>query len=455
MPISLPAPRTRAGALLAAWRDKRLAVIFLLGIASGYPWVLFGSAMTAWFEELGLSRSAIGMLGGVGVLYAINFLWAPLLDRYRPGWFTRLGRRRGWIIAMQIGLLAATLALSRVDPAHVLPLTVALLLAIAFFSATQDVAIDAYRVELIERRDQARISYGAAMATAGWWTGYGLIGALPFWMVDHLAGGWNSAYLLLAALWLPFITLTLLIAPAAPAAAAPPAAGGESGFGRLVVAPLAEFFTRNGLRLALGILAFVLLFKIGEALLGRMSIVFYKEIGFSNEQIGTYSKMLNWWVTVIFAIAGSLVNARFGILRGLVIGGLAMAATNLLFSWLALAGPQTWLLAVAVTLDGFTAALGTIAFMAFITFLTSHTFTATQYALLASIGNFGRTTLASGSGWLIDRLGGDWPLFFVLTAAAVLPSLAILAFLTPELKRRYPQAFNRAAGPPPSPRRFS
>lgn len=219
---------------------------------------------------------------------------------------------------------------------------------------------------------------------------------------------------------------------------------------RAVVEPLAEFFSRNGVKLALAILAFVLLFKVGEAFLGRMSIVFYKEIGFSNEQIGTYSKLLNWWVTVVFAVLGSLVNARFGIIRGLFIGGIAMASTNLMFSWLAMTGPEPWLLSLTVIVDGFTAALGTVAFMAFITFLSSHTFTATQYALLVSIGNLGRTTLASGSGWAVDWLDGNWALFFVLTAVAVVPSLLLLWRLGPLLREKYPGAFGtRGVGPNP------
>jgi PAT family beta-lactamase induction signal transducer AmpG len=281
------------------------------------------------------------------------------------------------------------------------------------------------------------------MATSGWWTGYGLLGALPFWLVDRVPGSWASVYVGLAMIWLVFIGVVAALAPE-PEVGRPPSDSGRSVAARVratVVAPLAEFFQRNGVKLALAILAFVLLFKIGEAFLGRMSIVFYKEVGFTNEEIGTYSKLLNWWVTVIFSVLGSLVNARFGIIRGLFIGGFAMASTNLMFSWLAVAGPETWLLGLTVVVDGFTAALGTVAFMAFITFLSSHTFTATQYALLASIGNLGRTTLASGSGWVVDGLDGNWALFFLLTALAVVPSLMLLLKLGPLLRARYPDAF--------------
>jgi len=444
MAETVPKPGLRA--LILAWRDRRLGAIFVLGMASGFPWVLIGSAMSAWLEELGISRSAIGFLGGVGIAYALNFLWAPFLDRYRPWLFGRLGLRRSWIVLTQCLLLVFTLMMSLIDPGANLQLTGMVLLSIAVASATQDVAIDAYRVELIERSDQARISYGAAMATSGWWTGYGLLGALPFLLVDGLDGGWTTVYQGLALVWLLFIAFVLAFAPMPERVSSLQDGRSTSVSHRLlqtVVGPLKDFFVRNGLALALSLLAFVLLFKVGEAFLGRMSIVFYKEIGFSNSDIGTYSKLLNWWVTVVFSILGSLVNARFGILKGLVVGGLAMAATNLMFAWMAVAGPQTWLFALTVIVDGFTAALGTVAFMAFITLLTSHSFSATQYALLASIGNLGRTTLASSSGWLVDQLGGNWALFFILTAVAVLPSMLLLWWLAPTLRERYPDAFGR------------
>lgn len=432
-------------ALVLRYRDRRLAAVFVMGLASGFPWVLLGSAMSAWLQELGVSRSAIGALGIVGVVYALNFLWAPLLDRLTPGLRRGLDRRRGWIALMQVGLLGVTMAIAFIDPSDNLVITGMILLALAICSATQDVAIDAYRVDLISREDPTLISYGAAMATSGWWTGYGLLGAIPFLLVDGISGGWSVVYVCLALVWIPFLLFTLFVAPAAPSEAPRNKGQGDLGqrFLDTVLEPLIEFFRRNGPKLALAVLAFVLLFKVGEAFLGRMSIVFYKEVGFSNAEIGTYSKLLNWWVTVVFSVLGSVIIARLGLIRGLVVGGLAMAGTNLMFAWIAHIGPETWLLALTVIADGFTAALGTVAFMAFITFLTSHTFTATQYALLASIGNLGRTTLASSGGVVVDGLGGDWGLFFIFTAIAILPSLLLLRWLTPRLRALYPSAFRK------------
>ncbi len=433
--------------MLRGYKDRRLGMVFVLGIASGFPWVLIGSAMAGWLKDLDVSRSTIGFVGAVGAVYALNFLWAPLLDRYRP-WFTRrLGQRRSWIVAMQIALGVTTLVLSRIDPSQDFLITGLLLVTIAFFSATQDAAIDAFRVEIIGRDEQALISYGAAMATSGWWTGFGFLGALPFLLVDSLPGGWSTAYAIMAAVWLPFVLFVLLL-PEPHKAIATNRQASISVLEELkatVIEPLKEFFVRNGVRLAISLLAFVLLFKIGEAFLGRMSVVFYREVGFSNADIGLYSKLVNWWVTVLFAIIGSFINAHFGILRGLVIGGLAMASTNLMFSWLAVAGPEPWLLVLAVVVDGFTAAMGTVAFIAFVTFLTSRTFTATQYALMTSIGNLGRTTLGSSGGWVVDQLGGNWALFFVLTALAIIPSLLLLFRLVPQLERLYPGALRSRA----------
>jgi PAT family beta-lactamase induction signal transducer AmpG len=206
-----------------------------------------------------------------------------------------------------------------------------------------------------------------------------------------------------------------------------------------VLEPFAEFFRRNGWQLAILIISFVFLFKIGEAFLGRMSIQFYKEIGFSNQQIAEYSKLVGWVATIAFTLLGSAINIRFGIIRGLFIGGIAMAASNLMFAWIALAGPKPELFIAAILVDNFTAAFSTVAFVSFLTWLTGRAFTATQYALLASLGNLGRTTLASFSGELVDFLGGNWALFFVITALMVVPGLCLLLIVGKKLQQRQQQ----------------
>lgn len=424
--------------VLGRFRDRRLAAIFLLGMASGFPWVLIGSAMSAWLKDAGLDRAAIGYFGSVFTVYAINFLWAPLLDRYRWPLAASIGRRRGWILVTQIALLLFSLGIAFTNPGSSLLWTSLLAMGIATASATQDIAIDAYRIAIIPREEKQTITHAAAMATGGWWTGFGLLGALPFFLAGSGGMEWPSIYVLLASLWLGFIVLVLCLAdaPESTEPATPKAASVSGWLAATVVAPLKDFFQRHGSRFALSVLAFIFLFKIGEAFLGRMSIVFYKEVGFSDDEIGLYSKIVGWGATLVFALLGSLISARFGIVRGLLLGGIAMAASNLMFAWIAQVGPNTQLLAAAVIVDGFTGALATVAFVAFISWLTSHAYSATQYALMASLGNLGRTSLAAFSGALVNGLGGNWSLFFVITAVMVVPSLLLLWYLGKEIELR-------------------
>ncbi|MEP2601776.1 MAG: MFS transporter, partial [Paraglaciecola sp.] len=196
------------------------------------------------------------------------------------------------------------------------------------------------------------------------------------------------------------------------------------------------------LRFALSILLFIFLFKIGEAFLGRMSIVFYKELGFSNSDIGSYSKILNWWVTIIFAVLGGMVNIRYGIYRGLMIAGIAMAASNIMFALMAEVGPNKLLFVAAIFVDGFTAAWSSVALVAFISLLCNRAFSATQYALMVSLGVLGRTVLASGSGYIVDWMNGNWSLFFILTAVMVTPSLCFLRFIRDDVNRLEKQTLN-------------
>ena len=431
------------------YNDRRLLSIFCFGIASGFPWVMIGSVMSAWLKDEGLSRSSIGLFGAIFAVYSINFLWSPLLDRIKlPG----LTQRKGWIAIMQLGIVVACIAMAQVNPIENLWLMAAIGLATALLSATQDIGIDAYRIDIIQAHEKEKISAGASLATAGWWTGYGGLGALPFFLVDSELFSWQSMYYFLAGVMFVLFCLTFF--------AREPVTdrneqlnlasqryqhliGNQSSLWQRVsvwlmvtlLEPFREFFSRNGVRLALTVLLFIFLFKIGEAFLGRMSIVFYKEIGFSNSDIGSYSKLLNWWVTIVFAIIGGAVNMRYGIYAGLMIAGSAMAASNLMFAWLATIGPDTTWLAAAIIVDGFTAAWSTVAMVAFISLLCNRTFSASQYALMASLSVAGRTLLASGSGFIVDALNGNWAIFFVLTALMVIPSLLFLRVVKNDIKK--------------------
>ena len=509
---------------LSYFKDRRLLSIFCFGVASGFPWVMTGSAMSGWLTDAGLSRSSIGLFGLIFAAYSINFLWSPLVDRLKVPLLTRtIGQRRSWILATQLLIMLATLQLSQLDVVNQLSLMAFFGLIIAICGATQDIAIDAYRIDLLQDKDSNYMAAGSAMATSGWWTGFAGLGSIPFILVDQPDWQWSQVYLVLAAIMavlmitalvvrepksnreavhnkieqnylqvlpyqgrqplailliLPAIFATIIYAnigyPGWPEGyidnnyrfwlisiftllllllfsqqltrlnkvvstqtiqnnlnARPAIAAGR--IHRLtawllttLVAPIQEFFNRNGTRLSIAILLFIFLFKLGEAYLGRMSIVFYREVGFSNSDIAYYSKMINWSVTIIFSLIGSVFTIRYGILKGLFIGGAAMAASNLLFSVMAIVGPDKALFAFTVFVDGFTSAWGSVAFVALLSVLCNHTFTASQYALMASLGTFGRVMLGSYSGIIVDWLDGNWALFFVITALMVIPSLLFL-----------------------------
>ncbi len=420
---------------LKSYFDRRLLWVFMLGCSSGFPWVLIGSNMSGWLKDAGLERSDIGYFGSVFAVYAINFLWAPLVDRVKlPLLHSIYGQRRSWILFCQYIILICTFFIARVNPANDLIVTSMLALIIATVSATQDIAIDAFRIDTFPKSENSKLPQASAMATIGWWTGYSLPGYLAFVNADII--GWSGVYYGMTVIIVILMMFTLIVKePETKREALQKIAEQRHSdiIGSKVVAwisvtliePFADFFKRNGIQVALTLLLFVFLFKIGEAFLGRMSIVFYKEIGFSNEQVGNYSKLIGWWVTILFTLAGSMFNVKFGIVRGLMIGGIAMASSNLMFAWIANVGPSELLFLATIIVDNFTTAFSTVAFVSFLTLLTGQAFSATQYALLASLGNLGRTTLASFSGTLADYLN-NWSLFFIITALMVIPSLVML-----------------------------
>tara|TARA_Y100000590_G_scaffold114564_1_gene130551 strand:+ start:2424 stop:3794 length:1371 start_codon:yes stop_codon:yes gene_type:complete len=441
----------------AVYLDRRMIRILLLGIISGFPWVLIGSSLSLWLKEDGLSRSTIGWAGLIFGVYAINYLWAPIIDRIRIPWITKkIGHRRGWIVTMQFFILVSLIAWSVIDPTTNLWGVIAIGLVIAIASATQDITVDALRIEQIGESEGKSMQAGAAMAVVGWWTGYKLGGvvalnAAEYFQKSGVENYWQITFLILGIIVIA-CNIGLMFVPESQPTDRQEAQNktdqtivqklGFSGFIANVVAwtvgtvagPILSFFKKNGLSIALGILGFVFLFKIGEAFLGRMSIVFYKEIGFSKGDIALYSKGIGWITTVIFTLLGGLFAIRSGVIKAMFVSGILMAATNLLFAILAWSGKSELLFATAVLLDDIAAAFATVAFVAFISLLVDRTYTATQYALLASIGTLGRTTLAASSGELVDWLNGDWGTFFVITTIMVIPSLICLWVIRNKLK---------------------
>jgi PAT family beta-lactamase induction signal transducer AmpG len=357
------------------FKDKRLINIFLFGISSGFPWVLIGSVMSAWLKDEGLSRSMIGLFGIVFGAYSINFLWSPLVDRIKlPVLFKWLGQRRSWILLCQSVIFIGTFSLAGLDIKANLWFAAALCLVIAVASATQDIAIDAFRIDTLSENESHKATAAAAMATSGWWSGYALLGALPFYMADIPSIDWPQVYFFLSVIMLLLMGSVLwakepesnreVIQAELESTYQQKLVGVEQTRFAKVIAwlavtvfdPFRTFFARNGVKTALALLAFIFLFKIGEAFLGRMSIVFYKEVGFSNSDIATFSKVGTAILTIAFTFVGSLFNQRYGIVKGLFISGIAMAASNLAFAWIAIAGPKLSLYAFAIIIDGFTQA---------------------------------------------------------------------------------------------------
>ena len=437
--------------------DKRMLKILLLGAISGFPWVLIGSSLSLWLKEDGLSRSTVGWAGLIFAVYAFNYLWAPLIDRIQIPYLTKkIGHRRGWIVLMQILILISLFLWSVIDPSENLALVISVGLLIAIASATQDITVDALRIEQISENEGKSMAAGAAMAVVGWWSGYKLGGVLSLFSADFLENlgfqnYWQLTFLILGILiilmniGLMFVNETDSTERQINQKENDQLIAGKfqnSNFltqtitwiSGTISGPIISFFKKNGFQIALGILGFVFLFKVGEAFLGRMSIIFYKEIGFSKSDIAIYSKTLGWITTVIFTLLGGLFVIRSGVLKAMFLAGILMASTNLLFSLLAWSGKSEILFAIAVIFDDIAAAFATVAFVAFISLLVDRTYTATQYALLASIGTAGRTTLASSSGALVDWLNGDWGIFFILTAIMVIPSLIILWIIRNKLK---------------------
>jgi PAT family beta-lactamase induction signal transducer AmpG len=431
---------------LAQLRDKRFLAIFLFGFCSGFPWVLHGSVLTLWMQQSGLSRSMIGYVGAIATVYAINWTWAPLVDRLRiPYLYERLGQRRSWIMLGQFLLAVFVLALSFADPRINLPLVSLLALGIALVSATLDISIDAYRITIFKPEEMdSKMPFAAAMSTVGWFAGYGFIGgAIALALGGETIGlSWSEVYRVVAVFY--FVIMGLVLLTPVPEDESVVAASQERsdtdslplinriyGF---ILEPFVEFFRRCGFKLALSILLFLVVFRLGEAMLGRMSLVFYVELGFTTDQISFYQKFFGGLMTAGFSLLGAVINTRYGVIKGLFVAGVAMAAANLLFALLAVIGPNVGLFMVTLLVDNFFQAFSTVAAISFISYFTSRTHTGTQYAMMSSISNFGKTTLAAGSGAIVDFLNGEWAVFFVLTTLMVIPGLCLLVWVGRLLK---------------------
>jgi PAT family beta-lactamase induction signal transducer AmpG len=400
--------------------DRRMLAIALMGFASGLPLLLTTSTLGYWLSKVGIDKTTIGLFALVGLPYALKFLWAPVLDRATiPVLGAALGRRRSWALAAQLALVGAIVGLGASDPLDAPALTAAWALAVSFLSATQDVAIDAYRIEVLDDDEQGA---GAAVTQAGYRGGMLAAGAGAVALADFLP--WSVVFAALAvAVGVGMLGVLLGPEPERPPGLAPPVPE-EGALRRALLVPFRELSRHPQWG---AILLFALLYKYGDAVAGVMANPFYVDLGFSGVEVASVTKV---WSIVAFlpgVFVGGVLVAKLGVLRGLFVGGVLQALTNLLFALLAVRGHDLAFLAVAVGSDAFTGGLASAAFVAFLSNLSRGAATGTQYALLTSLMAAGRTAMSSGSGWLADQVG--WPGFWVATTLLAVPGLLLLWWL--------------------------
>lgn len=422
--LAAPA-RWRAAA--AVYLERRILIVFAMGFASGLPLALSAGTLAIWLTEAGVTLTAIGLFAAVGTPYSVKFFWAPLIDRVPlPLLSARLGRRRAWMVLIQLLLMAAIAGLGLTRPAEAPLVTAVCALLVAFLSASQDIVIDAYRIEILAPEQQGA---GAAATQAGYRIGMIMSGAGALYLADS-GLAWSAVYAVMAVL----LVAGLVVALRAPApAAAPPArtAGFAAQVRDMVASPFAEFFTRNGVKTALLILVFILLYKLGDAFAGVMANPFYVKIGFSLAEIATVSKIFGVIATLAGVFLGGIVVARFGVLWSLFGCGVLQMLSNLMFAAQAAIGPEVGFLVLTIGIENLSGGLGSAAFVAYLSLLCNTSYTGTQYALFSSFMAVGRTWLSTSSGYVADQT--DWVSFFVISTVIALPGLIMAVWMVKRL----------------------
>src|SRR6202521_4082618 len=430
----------KAAAPRASWRDsfavylqRRVLIVLLLGFSSGLPLALSASTLQVWMRESGVELGTIGLLALVGTPYTLKFLWAPLVDALHVPFFTRtFGRRRGWLLFSQLLLIGTILLLALTDPARS-PLFAALgALLVAAASSTQDIVVDAFRVESLPESEQAAgmASYVAAyrigmlVSTAG---ALFIVSGFQSYGLDHHAA-WRAGYVVMAAFVLIGIVTTLCATEPEKSVAANAVHARETSLARVIgaaVGAFSEFLSRD---LAFLALTFVVLFKFTDALSGAMTAPFVIDLGFSRNKYAAIIKGVGLAATLIGGFAGGFVARAYSLPKSLWIGGVLQALANLAFSWQAVVGLNAAWLTFAIVAENFTSAIVTVIFVAYLSALCRNPLhTATQYALLTALAAVGRTYLSSGAGYVAKAVG--WPPFFAICVVVAVPSLILLAWL--------------------------
>ena len=409
------------------WRyylQEKVLVIFCLGFSSGLPFPLVYATLSAWLEEANLERSTISTFAWLGFAYSLKFVWAPIVDSLRlPVLTSLLGRRRGWMLLAQISIGICLFVMSDVNPAHNIEMFAMIALAVAFSSATQDIVVDAYRIECAEDRMQGVLA-------AAYQYGYRISLLISMAGALYLAqyGDWSMTYKVMAACMLLGIATTLWCKEPTSRRQAAPYAGETFGekaaawFQHSVAHPFTDFYTRFGQFFFL-ILIFVSLYRISDYVLGILANPFYLDLGYSKAEIATVAKVYGVWVTIFGVGLGGWAVVKFGVARCLVIATVLIASTNLFFAVMVLTGPQIWMLAVTISADNIAQGFGGTVLIAYLSSLTNIEHTATQYALLSSFMALFPKFLAGYSGNVQEAFG--WFGFFMYAAAVGVPAILL------------------------------
>ena len=425
--------KSRLAESLAVYLKPRVLIVLFLGFSSGLPLALSGSTLLVWMRESGVDLGTIGLFALVGTPYTIKFLWAPVVDALDVPLLARLlGRRRGWLVFAQLLLIAAIVFLAFTNPAAAPGLVALGALLVATASATQDIVIDAFRIDTLDESEQAA---GMASYVAAYRIGMlaSTVGAL--YVVSGFESGlgfdkqaaWTAGYLAMALLVVIGIITTLLATNPEKITGKieDPEGGRLARVWQAAMGAFAEFLSRDA---AILILLFVILYKFCDAFAGTMTAPFVIDLGFTRTDYANIVKGVGLAATLIGGFAGGAVARALPLTTSLWIGAILQAFSNLVFAWLSFVGTDTWALAAAITAENFTGAIGTVIFVAYISALCKNPLhTATQFALLTALAAVGRTYLSSGAGFIAQATG--WPMFFILSALVAVPSLALLAWL--------------------------
>ena len=397
------------------FQNQKMASLLFLGFSSGLPLFLTSRTLQAWMTVEGVDLAAIGLFSLVALPYSLKFLWSPLLDRFVPPF---LGRRRGWLVICQIALCLAIGAMAWQNPKSSLELLAINALVIAFFSASQDIAFDAYRTDILEEWERGA---GAAVTVLGYRLALIVTGSLALVLANDLP--WSTVYLIMAGLMALCILFSFFAKEPNLQTAAP------SSLREAIFQPFIEFFGRLGVRTGILILLFIVFYKLGDALVGNMVTPFLVQTGFNLKDIGVIQGGMGLIATIVGALTGGLLLSRWGINRSLWIFGGLQAISNLVYLGLSLLGHNYPFMVLAINIENFCAGLGTAAFIAFLMSLCNQRYSATQFALLSSLTAMSRDILVAPAGKIVEFTG--WPWFFVLTLLFALPGLSLLPWFAP------------------------